>query len=86
MSEKRAVNDIIGFMLGLTGILVLFYPDRSPPATQMYIFGSIMMLVKNFFDTMLQPPRVRRGKKTTRPPPATPQPSTHSRRETNGRI
>ncbi len=81
MSEKRALNDIIGGMFGIVGLLVLFYPNRSPPATQMYIFGSIMILVKNFFDTMFQPPRVRRSKKTTRPPPATPHPSTHSRRK-----
>ena len=76
MSEKRVMNDIMGFMFGLMGILVLLYPDRSPIATQMYIFGSIMILIKNFLDTISQPPRsgVRQENKPTTPRPPTPQP------------
>ena len=76
MNEKRVMNDVMGFMFGLMGILVLLYPDRSPVATQMYIFGSIMILIKNFLDTISQSPRsgVRQANKPTTPRPPIPQP------------
>lgn len=79
MSEKHVMVSVIGFFLGLQGILILLYPNRSPFATQLYIAGSIMILIGNFVYMLSESPRsrVRTAKtgKSPRPkPPGTPQP------------
>jgi len=53
---------------------VLFYPNRSPIATQLYVLGSVMILIKNFVDLIKEPKRSKRHKKVRSTPPPTPQP------------